>query len=551
MVVCHEIAHMWFGNLVTMKWWNDLWLNESFANLMEYRAVDALFPQWEIWNEFVRREVGSALARDALPNVQALQVEVSHPDQLGALFDPSIVYAKGGSLLNMIRNLIGEDSFRKGLKTYFEEFKYKNTTADDLWDHLGKAAGLDIGAMMKNWLQKPGFPVIEVNYSSAHNIFKVSQERLVVSKEPGVSDTLWHVPLAASRQTDKLLLDSRQSDVKILDKKDYPLFLNHDGHSYFVSQYLDSGHFDEIIKAVRKGILSPVDRLILIQNYLLLERAGRTTTLQNIQLMPAYSNEREETVWSMMAGIIGNARTLVGKDQFLEDRLSAYIRPVVKPLVDELGWDTAKNEPPQTQKLRGLVLGLAAVAEDQEVVKEGLRLFKAFKKPADLAPDIRSAVYFITVRYGNDADFNKLVKLHDSLTSADEIDEVAAEITSTRQPEKIKVLLKMLKTGVRAQDIPHWVAWLMRNRYSTDLTWDWLQKNWGWIEEKFASDKSYDYFPRYVAMAFSYPDQLKQFKVFFEPKSNIALERPIKLGIEEIEARWPGGSATNRLSKIG
>lgn len=537
MVVAHEIAHMWFGNLVTMRWWNDLWLNESFANLMEYRAVDALFPEWNIWNEFVRREIGSALSRDALPNVQPVQVEVNHPDELGALFDPSIVYAKGGSLLNMVRWLVGEDNFRKGLKTYFEEFEYQNTVADDLWNHIGQASGLDIKAMMQTWLQKPGFPVVQVSHSPKGNTLKASQQRLVVSEKPLQGHTTWQVPLAASRKVDRMILDKKEASIEIKDKTNYPLVLNHDGHSYFVTQYLDNKHFEAILAAIKKDILSPIDRLILIQNYLLLERAGRTSTLQNIQLLTAYAGERDETVWGMLAGIIGNVRTLIGKDQRLEDKLNGFVRPLAAPLVKEVGWEPAKNEPVQTQKLRALALSLAAVAEDEQVIKEGLRLFKGFNKPSDLAPDIRSVVYFIAMRHGTDDDFEKLLDLHNSLTNADEIDELASELTSVRQPEKIEQLLKVLRSDVRSQDIPHWIAWLMRNRYSTDATWLWLQTNWGWIEEKFASDKSYDYFPRYVASAFSYQDQLKQFKAFFEPKSNIALQRPIKLGVEEIEAR--------------
>jgi aminopeptidase N len=537
MVVCHELAHQWFGNLVTMKWWNDLWLNESFANLMEYRAVDALFPEWNIWNEFVRREIGAALSRDALPNVQPVRVEVNHPDELGALFDPSIVYAKGGSLLNMVRWLVGEDDFRKGLKTYFEEFEYQNTVADDLWSHLGKAGGFDIKTMMQAWLQKPGFPVVQVSHIPTDNSLGVSQQRLVVSEKPFTNPTTWQVPLAASRRIDKKILDKKEDSIEIKDKNNYPLVLNHGGHSYFVTQYLDNKHFEAILAAVKKDILNPIDRLILVQNYLLLERAGRISTLQNIKLLEAYAHEREETVWGMLAGIIGNARTLAGKDQSLEDMLNSFVKPLAAPLVNQVGWESSKNEPAQTQKLRALALSLAAAAEDKETIQEGLRRFKDFKKPADLPADIRSVVYFIAVRHGTDADFQKLLDLHGSLTNADEIDEVASELTSAPQPEKIEKLLKVLKSDVRSQDIPHWVAWLMRNRYSTDATWRWLRANWGWIEEKFASDKSYDYFPRYVAMAFSYPAQLKEYRAFFEPKSNIALQRPIKLGIEEIEAR--------------
>jgi aminopeptidase N len=538
MVVCHEIAHMWFGNLVTMKWWDDIWLNESFANLMEYRAVDELYPDWNIWQTFVQREVGSALSRDALPNVQALQTQVNHPDELGALFDPSIVYAKGGSLLNMVRHLIGEDSFRKGLKTYFDEFAYSNTVAEDLWIHFAKASGIKIQQIMKNWLEKPGYPVIEVNYALGQTKFSVNQRRLVLSSKEPADSTIWQVPLAASAETDKKLLTTARGELNIGKHRDYPLILNHNGQSYFVTQYLDKKHFDEILKAAQKGLLNPIDRLLLVLNYLLLERAGRVSSLQNIQLLPAFAAERDEAVWGMLAGTIGNLRTLIHTDKDLEARLNAFVRPIVGPLAKELGWKGGKNDSAQTQKLRALALSLASVAEDKSVIKEGLRLFKDLTVPADLNPDIRSVVYFTGVRYGNAADFEKLLSLYKSLSSADEKDEIASELTSTRNPVKLKQLLGMI-TGqhVRAQDAPTWFAWLMRNRYGTDMAWQWLNDNWAWVDKTYASDKSYDRFPRYAAMVFSFPDQLKAYEAFFESKKVLALERPINLGIEEIQSR--------------
>ncbi len=537
MVICHELAHQWFGNLVTMEWWNDLWLNESFADLMEYRAVDELFPEWDIWNEFARREIGSALARDCLPTVQAVQTEVNHPDELASIFDPSIVYAKGGSLLNMVRHLVGEDNFRVGLKRYFEEFAYRNTVADDLWNHLEKASGIKISGIMRTWLQKPGYPVVEVDYLPGGQELTLTQQRLVVGQDPGPK-SVWQVPLAASLPLDKPLLKTTKSTLTVTGKANYPLTLNHDGHSYFVAKYQNERHFEEILAATRKGVLTPIDRLLLVQNYLLLERAGQVSTLQNVQLLPAYINERDEAVWSMLAGIIGNARNLIDKNEALEKKLNGFIRPLAAPLVKELGWVAAKNEPAQRLKLRGLALSLAAAAEEPAVIEEGLRLFKNFKEPADLAPDIRSVVYFIGVRYGTDSDFNRLLSLHSSLQNADEKDEVASELSSTRQATKIKQLLSMIAgPDVRLQDAPTWFAWLMRNRYATDAAWRWLQDSWDWVEKNYGSDKSYDRFPRYSAMVFSKSEQLAEYETFFGPKTNLALERAIQLGIEEIAGR--------------
>lgn len=538
MVIAHEIAHQWFGDLVTMKWWNDLWLNESFANMMEYLAVDKLFPQWKIWQVFAQRELSSALARDALPNVQPLQVEVNHPDELASVFDPSIVYAKGGSLLNMVRSLVGEASFRKGLNTYFEEFKYQNTQADDLWRHLEAASGTKIGDIMHDWLKRPGYPVVEVDHEPSGKTFRATQQRLTLGPSENSKSKTWQVPLAASLTLNNSILTRQEDNLTITERIDYPLTLNHDGQSYLIAQYMNSRHLENILTAVKKNILSPIDRLLFVQNHLLLERAGRVSTLQNIQLLPAFVNERNEAVWSMLAGIIGNARSLIDKDQSLEQNINAFIRPLASPLVSELGWQSADNDSAQTQKLRALALSLAAAAEDEKVIKHGLRLFSDFKRPSDLQPDIRSVVYFIGVRYGNDSDFEKLLSLHNRSVNADERDEIAGDLTATRDEKKIKQLLAMIDgPHVRLQDVSTWFAWLMRNRYATDLTWQWLVDNWEWIDKKFGDDKSYDRFPRYVAMVFSKTEQLNSFKSFFEPRLNIALSRPIKLGVEEIVSR--------------
>ena len=538
MVVAHEVAHMWFGNLVTMKWWNDLWLNESFANLMEYRAVDELFPEWKVWEEFTAREMGQALVRDALPTVQAVRTQVNHPDELSSLFDPSIVYAKGGCLLNMVRHLVGEDAFRKGLKSYFKEFEYSNTEADDLWNHLEKASGFKIGEIMHTWLSQPGFPLLGIDYQPGAKSLSVSQERLVIGKNDKPAKTKWEVPLAASAKLDEPILIKTRQDFEVRRSGDYPLVFNHDAHSYFAARYQNHEHFDEILNAARNLTLSPIDRLLLVQSYVLMERAGKIETKDNLKLLEALSNEREESVWSMLAGIIGGVRVLIGKDPSLNNKLDIYIRPLLKPLVKELGWSRGKNDSTQTQKLRALALGMSAAAEDDEVIKHGLGLFAKFKKPSDLQSDVRPTVYLIAVRHGKKADFDRLLKLYVSLTNAEEKEEIAAQLTSSRDPARIKQLLGMLSgPEVRTQDMPTWFGWLMRNRYSVDAAWKWLTDNWLLIEEKYGSDKSYDRFTRYSAMVMSYPGQLKDFRDFFESKSNIALERSIKLGIEEIDGR--------------
>ncbi|HCX39539.1 MAG TPA: peptidase, partial [Lactobacillus acetotolerans] len=158
-VITHELSHQWFGDLVTMNWWDNLWLNESFANMMEYLSVDALEPNWHIWEMFQTTEVPAALNRDATDGVQPVHVQVNDPAEIDSLFDSAIVYAKGSRLLVMVRSLLGDDALRKGLKYYFDHHKYGNATGDDLWDALSTDTDLDIGKIMHSWLEQPGYPV--------------------------------------------------------------------------------------------------------------------------------------------------------------------------------------------------------------------------------------------------------------------------------------------------------------------------------------------------------------------------------------------------------
>src|SRR5690606_17777891 len=177
-VITHELSHQWFGNLVTMQWWNDLWLNESFANMMEYVAVDALEPSWDIWLDFATGEVVSALRRDSLDGVQSIQIDVNHPDEISTIFDPSIVYAKGGRLLRMLQAYIGDDAMKRGLKAYFEKHQYTNTEADDLWASLGEASGKDIASFMHAWMTQPGFPVVSATKNG--NTITLTQKQFFI-----------------------------------------------------------------------------------------------------------------------------------------------------------------------------------------------------------------------------------------------------------------------------------------------------------------------------------------------------------------------------------
>ena len=538
LVVAHELSHQWFGNLVTMKWWDDLWLNESFANLMEYRATDALYPKWNIWEQFVISEEGSAKRRDSLADVQPIRMDVNHPDEISTLFDPSIVYAKGGSVLYMLLNYIGEDAFRTGLKTYFQKHAYGNTEAADLWEALGSSSGQEITEFMAGWLNRPGFPLVNVKWQPGEQEVHLEQHRFVSdpAHKPETSDP-WQVPLSTNREISDASLTGVAQTIKLKPSGD-TLLMNHEGRSYFLPRYVEPTHLKQIVQAIQKDKVSAIDRLLLIDNYNLLQRGGEAATVELLELLQAYEHEDNESVWGSLSMAIAEARRLV-ENEPAEDKLDELVGKLVTPLVDKYGWEDKPDDSAQTLRLRGLAVSLAVGAKVQSAIDEGLKRFAVATKPADLPASTRGAAYFVAARYGTTEDFNKLLKLHHENTSADERDELAGGLTSAKQPEQFAELLGLLKTDkIRRQDLMHWWVWLLRNRYSRQAAWEWLTGNWNWIEKEFAGDKSYGFFSRYAGSIFSREPELKQFIEFFEPKKEaISLRRDIELGQQEIKSR--------------
>jgi aminopeptidase N len=540
LVIAHELSHQWFGNLVTMKWWDDLWLNESFANMMEYRAVEELYPEWNIWEQFVSHESAAAKRRDSLADVQSVKTDVHHPDEISTLFDPSIVYAKGGTLLHMLLHYIGEDAFREGLKQYFEKHKYGNTEADDLWEALGVASGKDIGSFMNDWLKRPGYPLVNVSWQPGTEQISMSQNRFLSDPAAIEKDSKpWPVPLSATWKLEPSLLDKAENSIDITKSDDDPLLLNHNGHSYFIAHYNNKKHQQQIVDAMKNGKVSSTDRLLLLDDAVMMQRSGVIHTTEALDLLEGFRNETSENVWGAIAVTLGEARRLVEGDAESEGKLDGLIASLVHKLADELGWDDKPDDTAQTLRLRGLIFSLAASAKIPAILEAGLERFRAAKAPNDLFAATRSTAFFIAGRHGNDDDFKKLLEWHSTVQNADERDEAAGGLTSAKEQKNINKLLQMLTSDeVRRQDLGHWFVWLLRNRYSKGYTWKWMTSNWEWIEAEFGSDKSYSIFARYPGSIFSRQSELDDYKQFFEPKKKVvALARDITLAEQELTAR--------------
>lgn len=532
-VIAHELAHQWFGNLVTMKWWNDLWLNESFATLMEYLAVDALYPDWNIWLDFSTSESIMALRRDAIDGVQAVQVDVNHPDEISTLFDGAIVYAKGGRLLRMLQHFVGNDAFQAGLRSYFAAHAYNNTEAADLWQAIGDASGQDITHIMSTWISQSGYPVVSVDQNG--NQITLGQHQFFVGPHQP-SDKIWPIPLGASRADLPQIFDTASLTVTSTDST--PLRLNEADAAHFLTRY-SPALLTQLVGELSDGSLDTVSRMQLLHEQTMLARGEGGESSSLIPLLSAYIHETADPVWDMISVAIGELKKFVeGSDE--EQLLRALSGDLARELYNTLGWEPTPGETEEATRLRATIIGAMLYSENSAVIAEAIRRYES--TPLDeLNPELRSLILGAAVRHGNSSTIvDDLLAAHKKSTSAELQQDIVSALTSSKDATVLARLLDLIKdeSVVRHQDVFRWFVAIIRNRDGRDQAWQWVQDNWSWVEATFRGDKSYDDFPRYSALGLVTRQQLEQYKTFFGPKQHEpSLSRVIAMGISEIEGR--------------
>ena len=534
-VVAHEISHQWFGNLVTMRWWNDLWLNESFASIMEKVSESVLHPEWHAWEDFVAGDVLVCSNRDIFKDVQPVGLEVRHPDEINAIFDPAIVYAKGARLLSMLLNYLGEDKFRDGLSQYFQKYAYANTTGDDLWAEFSDVSGLDIAALMKPWLYQAGQPVVSLSLSNKQ--LKFSQKRFLVD---GEDDSLWPIPLLSQSKLPLQILNKAKATINY--QGPFPL-LNAAGFSHYISHY--EGELKQQLKdlVIKEQVDSP-SRIVILNDMLLLARVNLYSLSYLLDIVAAANHEPRDAVWSLMTKIVGQAQILVDEDQQLETKIRSFKAQLAKYWYDKLGWQDDPSDDPNTKQLRTTILALCLGGDYPPAVKHALNLY-------DKAPDInalpaeqRSLILATVVKRGYAKDIEALKSAYTASHNPDIKMSIIGGLCSTRDSAVALSLIDwgLNKNGaVRPQDIATWFAYLLRNPYTRNLTWAWFVKSWDYIAEISGGGKYMDYFVWYSAGPLATFAWLKKYQDFFTPMLNQpSLKRSLLIAFSEIEqrAKW-------------
>lgn len=538
LVIAHEVAHQWFGNLVTMAWWDDLWLNESFAMMMENLSIDAIEPEWKIWEDFQASGVPAALGRDATDGVQSVHMPVHHPDEIDTLFDGAIVYAKGSRLMVMLHRWLGDDAFRNGLRSYFAQYQYQNTIGQNLWDCLAEVSGKDVAAFMDSWLEQPGYPLVTAKVEEDTLILRQNQFFIGQHEDKG---RLWQIPLNSNWSGLPDTLDERElripGFVALAKANSGALRLNTENTAHYLTNYEG-----ELLEAVLADLpnLSPIDKRQVVQERQFLAESGH---LSYADLVPMILPLAQSSSYLVMSSI---RRLLSGLSDFVEDGspeendLKALRRLVYKDHFQRLGWQAVPGEADDQAVLREWSLLSLVTADDQTVLDQASAIFQDHKDKLETLPaHMRLAVLTAQMKTAPSPDV-MTAYLEAYVATADTTYryDLLGGLAWNRSEDGLKLLLDQLKDKavVKPQDLGRWYAHLIAHDFSRPAAWAWACDNWDWLTEILGADRSS--FVTVPAGNFRTADELTQYKAFFEPKlEDAGLTRYIEMGIKQIAAR--------------
>ncbi|MCT0025795.1 M1 family metallopeptidase [Weissella confusa] len=539
-VIAHELAHQWFGDLVTMKWWDDLWLNESFANMMEYVAIDAIEPDWHIWELFQTDDVSAALNRDATDGVQSVHVQVEDPAEIDALFDGAIVYAKGARMLVMVRALLGDDALRKGLKAYFDAHQYGNATGADLWQALGDASGLDVGAIMTSWLEQPGYPVVTAAVVDGQLTLSQQQFFIGEGEEKGRQ---WQIPLNSNYGAVPELLTEHEIVVgdyqQLRAESGQPFQLNVGNNSHFIVKYDETLLADLAQDATN---LSAISQLQLLQDQRLLAEGRLTSYATVVPLLQTFANSEHVVVTTALYDVANNLKKFVTPDSEEEHQLQMFFDSLSRQQVARLGWHAQAGESSDDAITRPLVLRAALYAQNAEAIAAAHDLFVAHQ--ADLAAlpaEVRGLVLRNEVEnYGSEALFDQLLQAYVASSDATFKRDIQGALTQTPDSDLIATLVSKFEDAntIKPQDLRAWYRGVLANKHGQQVAWDWIRADWQWLQDTVGGDMEFTTYITVTAAIFQTAERLAEFKAFFEPKlPTPGLTREITMDIKVVETR--------------
>jgi puromycin-sensitive aminopeptidase len=482
-VVAHENAHMWFGDLVTMTWWNGIWLNEAFATFMEMLAVDAWKPEWQRWTTFgVSR--AAALSLDGLHSTRPIEFPVTSPRDADAMFDV-LTYEKGASVLRMLEQYLGAVVFREGVRDYLRTHKFANADTGDLWAALGRSAQQPIPAVMDGWIFRPGYPVVTLSRDAGGHLV-LAQQRFNYLRAPLPPATAepeqpWHVPvqlrLYAGGQTteERVLLAEREARLRVGAGAE-AVVANAGGHGFYRVRYAPD-LLDALLS--RLDTLAPIERFNLVNDAWALAVAGLMPLTAYLDLTARFRGERDRNVWSVLVASFHALNRLAEPGD--RRRLEALVRDRTMPAFTALGWTPRPGEDELMRQLRGdLVRALGVLGNDPNVQARAAEVYRAHRDDAAAVdPNVLPAVIAVLAYAGDAARYDEFLRRFRAAATPQEEQRYLYALAGFRDPALMRQTLERAINGeIRTQDAPFVVRGMLMSVDAREIAWDFVKAQW-------------------------------------------------------------------------
>ena len=482
-VVAHENAHMWFGDLVTMTWWNGIWLNEAFATFMEMLAVDDWKPEWQRWATFGASRA-AALAVDGLHSTRPIEFPVTAPREADAMFDV-LTYEKGASVLRMLEQYLGPNVFREGVRQYLKHHQFDNADTGDLWSALGTASNQPIPAVMDGWIFKPGYPVVTAAIDDGGHLvltqqrFNYLREPLPPTKaEPGY---LWHIPIQlrvaakAGTDTQRVLLTDAEARLRMPDGMQ-GVIVNEGGHGFYRVHYAG-----DLLSRVLGALpsMASIERFNLVNDAWAVTAAGLMTVPEYLELTARFRDERDRTVWTILIASLGSLHRLLRAGD--RPRLAALVRDRLGPAFAALGWTPQPSEDELTRQLRGdLVRTLGVFGNDPSVHATAAELYVAYLADAGAVdPNVLPALIAVLAHAGDTRRYEEFLARFRAAATPQEEQRYLYALTMFQPVDLLEqTLARTINGEIRTQDAPFVVRSLLMSVYGRERAWEFVKANW-------------------------------------------------------------------------
>ncbi|XP_011165084.1 puromycin-sensitive aminopeptidase isoform X2 [Solenopsis invicta] len=551
LIIAHELAHQWFGNLVTMEWWTHLWLNEGYASFVEFLCVAHLFPEYDMWTQFVTDTYIRALELDALKNSHPIEVPVGHPSEIDEIFD-DISYHKGASVIRMLHAYIGDDDFRKGMNLYLKRHSYANAETEDLWAALEEVSNKAVRRVMSSWTKRQGFPVVKVDYRQEgdNRILSLSQERFLADGSvDNNEDNAWLIPVSVSSSQDPSktvfdgILDAKTKEFVIQNVPEGTwLKVNPGTVGFYRTRYSQSA-LSLLLPAIKDHTLPPLDRLGLLDDLFAMVQAGYASTVEVLELMQAFLHEDNYTVWSTIVNILSKIGILISHLDF-EDSLKAFGRNLFRDVNARLGWDPKPNESHLNTLLRCLVLGRMVALNDHDTIEEAKRRFELHVNgTTTLAADVRTPVYRAVLSVGDVNTYETMIKLYREADLQEEKERILRALGAIKDEDLSqlrKVLDFAMSEEVRAQDTVFAIMSVTLSYKGRLMAWNFFKEKWKTLLDRYEGGFLMARLVKFTTENFVTEEQAKDVENFFEEHPIPGTERTVQQCVESIRlnAAW-------------